>query len=333
LTGPPISVTDSATAIASPPIAAVNAFWTWATKPETLTAASKIITIVLAAILIRAIFNRMVDRIAERIVAGVPAFARKGWDHFESRLPTTANRRLASPLLSERRQQRARTTASVMKSATTLIVTVTGGLTILQLLGVPVAPLLAGASIVGVSLGFGAQSLVKDVISGIFMIVEDQYGVGDAVDLGQVTGNVEAVGLRVTRIRGDDGTIWYLRNGEILRVGNHSQGWSRAVVDVQVALDQDLGAAEHALRELAAELTDDPDFGPDVIEELDLLGIETLTADGVVLRVAAKTAPTKQAVVARELRRRIKARFDAEGIRLASAPASVRPAASEILGP
>jgi small conductance mechanosensitive channel len=100
-----------------------------------------------------------------------------------------------------------------------------------------------------------------------------------------------------------------------------------------VALDQDLGAAEHALRELAAELTDDPDFGPDVIEELDLLGIETLTADGVVLRVAAKTAPTKQAVVARELRRRIKARFDAEGIRLASAPASVRPAASEILGP
>ena len=328
-----MSVTDSATAIASPPIAAVNALWDWATSPATLTAASKIITITLAAVLIRAIVNRMVDRIAERIVAGMPAFARKGWDHFESRLPTGTNRRPTSTLVSERRHQRARTTASVMKSATTLVVTVTGGLTVLQLLGVPVAPLLAGASIVGVSLGFGAQSLVKDVISGIFMIVEDQYGVGDAVDLGQVSGTVEAVGLRITRVRGDDGTIWYLRNGEVLRVGNHSQGWSRAIVDVQVAFDQDLAAAEDALRDLAAELTSDPDFGPDVIEELDLLGIETLTADGVVLRVSARTAPTKQGIVARELRRRIKARFDAEGIRMASAPAAVKPSASEILGP
>ena len=108
-------------------------------------------------------------------------------------------------------------------------------------LGVNVAPIIASAGILGIALGFGAQSLVKDFLSGIFMIFEDQYGVGDVVDLGEAIGTVEAVSLRVTRLRDVNGTVWYVRNGEILRVGNMSQNWARTVLDVGVGLQRGPG--------------------------------------------------------------------------------------------
>ncbi len=170
---------------------------------------------------------------------------------------------------------------------------------------------------VGVALGFGAQSLVKDFLSGVFMIFEDQYGVGDVVDLGEAGGTVEAVGLRVTRLRDVEGTVWYARNGEIVRVGNQSQNWARTVLDIQVAVDQDLRRVQDVLRDVAHDLWDDEDFKQVVIEEPEVWGVEELTPNWASVRVVLKTAPLEQWAVAREMRQRIKFRFDHEGIELA----------------
>src|SRR5690606_1086356 len=119
-------------------------------------------------------------------------------------------------------------------------------------LGVNIAPIIASAGIIGLALGFGAQTLVKDFLSGIFMLVEDQYGVGDVVDLGEASGTVEAVSLRVTRLRDINGTVWYVRNGEVVRVGNMSQNWARAVLDITVTYDADLVRVRQVLAEVAA---------------------------------------------------------------------------------
>jgi small conductance mechanosensitive channel len=213
--------------------------------------------------------------------------------------------------------------ASVLKSLTTWAIIVIVVLTVLDALGIPTAPLLASAGIVGVAVGFGAQTLVRDVISGIFMIAEDQYGVGDVVDLGDASGVVEAVGLRITRVRDVDGTVWYIRNGEVLRVGNRSQGWARAVLDVGIAYGEDVARAEELLLDVAKQLKDDPQFGPLVLEEPEMWGVESVNADGVVLRLVVKTQPLQQWAVARELRRRIKERFDSEGVRVAHPQSAV----------
>jgi len=179
---------------------------------------------------------------------------------------------------------------------------------------VNIGPIIAGAGIVGLALGFGAQSLVSDFLSGMFMLLEDQYGIGDVVDVGDATGTVEAVTLRVTRLRDVNGTVWYVRNGEILRVGNMSQNWARTVLDVGVTYAEDLAHVQRVLADVAHDLWDDEDFKGRVIEEPSVWGVQELGPDGVLVRVALKTAPLEQWAVAREMRQRIKARFDLEGI-------------------
>ena len=221
----------------------------------------------------------------------------------------------ATPL-SERRGLRARTMGSLLKSITTGVIFAMLLLTVLDEVGVSVAPLLAGAGIVGVAIGFGAQSLVKDFLSGIFMIFEDQYGVGDVVDLGEASGTIEAVGLRVTRLRDVNGTVWYVRNGEILRVGNMSQNWARTVLDIGVAYSADLDQVRRVLQEVAHDLWEDESFKGLIIEEPEVWGVESLTPDAVTVRVTLKTAPMEQWKVAREMRERIKDRFDTEGIEI-----------------
>ena len=165
-----------------------------------------------------------------------------------------------------------------------------------------------------VALGFGSQSLVKDFLSGVFILVEDQFGVGDIVDLdGQTSGVVDAVSLRTTRLRAVDGTLWHVPNGEIRRVGNKSQHWSRALIDIEVAYDTDLDHAEAVIAKVADEIaTGDAD----VIEQPEVWGVEQLGANGIVIRLVVKTRPSEQFRVSRELRRRIKAAFDAEGIEI-----------------
>ena len=151
----------------------------------------------------------------------------------------------------ERRAQRALTMGSLLRSIVTGVIAVIVLIMAIAQLGYNIAPLIASAGIIGLALGFGAQSLVKDFLSGIFMIFEDQYGVGDVIDLGEVSGTVEAVTLRVTRLRGIDGTVWYVRNGEILRVGNQSQNWARTVLDVSVGYGEDLARVRRVLKEVA----------------------------------------------------------------------------------
>jgi small-conductance mechanosensitive channel len=220
-----------------------------------------------------------------------------------------------------RRVQRAQTLGSLLKSITSGVIVGLVAVMVLSEIGVDIAPILASAGILGVALGFGAQSLVKDYLSGIFMIFEDQYGVGDSIDLGTVSGTVEAVSLRVTRLRDVNGTVWYVRNGEILRVGNQSQNWARTVLDIPVAADADLPRVREVLKDVAHDLWLDQDFTGVVLEEPEVWGVQALTHESTTLRVTLKTAPLSQWRVAREMRERVKARFDHEGIALGPAGA------------
>ncbi|HXH79880.1 mechanosensitive ion channel family protein [Nocardioides sp.] len=272
-----------------------------------------LIGLLVLGLTIRWVLHRLIDRIVKRAEIGM--------------LPDRLSRavtggkvgaalNLSEMAGSDRRVQRAQTMGTLLKSIVTGIVLAIVVTMMLSEIGVDIAPVVASAGILGVALGFGAQSLVSDFLSGIFMIFEDQYGVGDEVDLGEATGTVEAVSLRVTRLRDVNGTVWYVRNGEILRVGNMSQNWARTVLDISVAYGEDIARVQRVLADVAHDLWEEPDFEGRVIEEPSVWGVQDLTPDAVVLRVALKTAPLEQWAVAREMRQRIKARFDAEGIEM-----------------
>jgi small conductance mechanosensitive channel len=263
---------------------------------------------------VRWLLHRVVDRVVAGAEDGVlpDKVSRFGLRGRAARAASTRS----DIATTTRRIQRAKTMGDLLKSIITGLLIAVFGTMILSELGVNIAPIIASAGIVGIALGFGAQSLVKDFLSGIFMIFEDQYGVGDVVDVGEASGTIEAVSLRVTRLRDINGTVWYVPNGEILRVGNMSQNWSRAVVDVPVAYGEDLVRVKALLTDIAHDLWQDEEFHDIVIEEPEVTGVETLGPEGVTMRVLLKTAPMEQWGVARELRQRIKSRFDHEGIEI-----------------
>jgi small conductance mechanosensitive channel len=211
----------------------------------------------------------------------------------------------------------------VLRSVASIVVFGIAFVTVLEKLGIPIGPLLASAGVAGVALGFGAQSLVRDFLSGIFMILEDQYGVGDLIDTGAAVGTVEEVTLRVTRLRDGSGVVWYVRNGEILRVGNHSQGWSTAVVDVSVAYNEDIPRVQEIIRAVAETMAADEEWDDKIVEDPLVAGVESVTGNAVTIRVIIKTRPNEHFGVQRELRERIKEAFDREGIRV---PVPVFPA-------
>ena len=223
------------------------------------------------------------------------------------------------PMPQARRTQRAETIGAVLRSVITIVIWSIALLTILDTLGINRAPLIAGAGIAGVALAIGAQSLVRDFLSGMFMLMEDQFGVGDVIDTGVATGTVEGVSLRTTRLRDIDGVVWHIPNGTILRVGNKSQQWSRAVVDVPVAFEADTGAATEVIREVAEGIWHEPEYASVILAEPSVLGVESLAPGRVVIRVVVRTQPQQQWRVERELRVRIKAALDAAGIALPSA--------------
>ena len=222
-----------------------------------------------------------------------------------------------SPLraTSLRAEQRATTLGDVLASLVRAVGWTVVALLVLGEIGVNLAPVIAGAGIAGVALGFGAQSLVKDFFTGFFILVEDQYGVGDVIDLGDATGTVEDVSLRVTRLRDTDGTVWFVPNGEIKRVGNTSMEWSRALIDVLVPYESDVRAITGYLQEVAAELHADSEWSELVLEPPEVWGVQAMGSEGITLRVVVKTAPRKQYDVARELRGRITERLRREGVR------------------
>jgi len=270
-----------------------------------------VLLIVVLAVVARALVHKAISKLIEQAVTGtVPVALRplRGRDAGEVVE--------AAPLLTERRRQRTETIGSVLRSVTSIALFVIGTTMVLAELGFDLGPLIASAGVVGVALGFGAQNVVKDFLNGMFMILEDQYGVGDAIDTGEASGIVEAVGLRTTRLRSVDGTVWHIRNGEIIRIGNMSQGWSRALLDVSVAYDTDTDLATRTIKAVADSVWKDPVLGLLVLEEPEVWGVENLGVDGIAIRLVVKTAPLEQWTVARELRKRIKGAFAEAGIEI-----------------
>jgi small-conductance mechanosensitive channel len=269
-----------------------------------------LVALVVFALVVQWIFHRLIDKLVSKAEDGVLP------DRIAQVAIGRTNHEVGTPGPgSTRRVQRAKTMGTLLKSIVSGIIVAIVVTMMLSEVGLNIGPIIASAGIVGVALGFGSQTLVKDFLSGIFMIFEDQYGVGDVVDMGEgLTGTIEAVSLRVTRMRDTNGTVWYLRNGELLRVGNMSQNWARTVLDVQVSAREDLSRVRRVLGDVIQDLWQDDDYDGVIIEEPEIWGIEAITPDAITLRVTLKTAPMEQWRVARALRERIKSRFDHEGI-------------------
>jgi moderate conductance mechanosensitive channel len=221
----------------------------------------------------------------------------------------------AAGLAHQRHVQRVNTLGSLLRSVVTFVVTLIAVLTVMALVGLPLGPLLASAGVGGVALGFGAQSLVKDFLSGVFMIFEDQYGVGDVIDTGEAIGTVEEVGLRVTRLRDANGVVWYIRNGEIVRIGNRSQGWSTATVDIPVSYAENAERVIALIKGVVADFDADPAWSDQLLEEPEVVGVESIAGQTMTIRTVAKCAPNQNYAVQRELRERIKDALDAAGVK------------------
>lgn len=239
------------------------------------------------------------------------------------RFVRSLGRRAPARANAARSELRTATMAGVLARLVRLLTAVIAFLMVLGLLGVNLAPLLAGAGVVGVALGLGAQSLVRDMLAGVFIIGEDQYGVGDIVDVGQASGVVEDVNLRSTRLRSADGTVWFVPNGQIQRVGNSSMEFSRAVVDLPLPYGVDLARVTGVMEEVAEAFAVDPGWIHRLLDAPEVWGVTLLDASGPTVRVVVKTVPLSQASVSRELRRRMVDRLTAEGFR---PPQGVAPA-------
>ena len=262
----------------------------------------KVLVVIVVALLVRLVLHRMIERLTQATAEGtVPPMLRPLKENI-----VTAGVFELSPLQSERRRQRAQTIGSVLKSAVSFGLFIIALLTILGEFGVELGPLLAGTSIVGVAIAFGAQNVIRDFLTGMFMILEDQYGVGDVIDSGQATGTVEAVGLRTTRLRDDTGSIWYVRNGEITRVGNHSQGHAELILDLPITPATSLADTSELMLAQATQMAAETQWATSFLAAPELQGVESIGREESLVRLSAQVRPADQWRVARELRRRIR---------------------------
>ena len=265
----------------------------------------QIALILILALIVRTVALRLISKVVDRMAVedkpDVPSRAR--WQQL---LPA-----------GERRRQRAKTVGSVLGSIASVTIWGVACLMILAQLDINLAPILTSAGIVGLAVGFGARNVVMDFLSGMFMILEDQFGVGDVIDTGSATGTVEHVGLRITRLRDADGVIWYIRNGEVKRIGNKTQGWGNAVVDVPAAPSENLQRIRELIEQTAEGLAKDESWDEKVWGPPQITGVESFDSEVVVLRAQVKTMPQQNLEVARELRARLKTTFDHEGVVLA----------------
>jgi moderate conductance mechanosensitive channel len=273
--------------------------------------------IVLLACAARFLIHRAITRIVDgatssrltRLVGRAPRFRGPRF-----RAPAANGNGNGNGPVSQRRAQRARTIGSVLRSLSSVVILLIGSVMVLAEFGVALGPILASAGIVGVAVGFGAQNLVRDFLSGMFMLLEDQYGVGDIVDLGEASGVVESVGLRITTVRDVNGTVWYVRNGEILRVGNKSQGYAVAVVDLPLAHSAVIAEATEIVATTAQSRVAEKDVAESVLEAPDVLGVEKVGPEGVTLRMTVKVKPGQQFAVQRALNAAITDALDDAGV-------------------
>jgi moderate conductance mechanosensitive channel len=251
--------------------------------------ALRILFVLLLALVVRAAAGRLIRRVAAR--------AALTQDNGNSR---------AHSLLGERHQQRASALGSVLGNAASVTIFTIAAFIIVGDMGLNLAPVLASAGVIGIAIGFGAQNLVQDFLAGIFMLLEDQYGVGDVINIDSVSGTVEAVSLRITRVRDVNGVIWHIRNGTVSKSGNESHGWARAVVDFPVPYDQDIVLIRALMERTAVAMWQEPAWHDVILERPEVWGVQEVTSDSVAIRVTARTAPLRQWEVARELRELLK---------------------------
>ncbi len=278
----------------------------------------KVVIILAGAIVVNRLVKRMVDRMVERLVS---TRSKQETEAESDAMVVRMGRRARGKLRkiherAERSRQRYLTLGAVLRSIAGAAVYLTALMLALGEIGFDLAPLIAGAGIVGLAIGFGAQSLVADFIAGIFVIVEDQYGVGDYVDVGAASGTVERVTLRTTVLRDVEGVVWVVPNGEIRRVGNSSQLWARTVLDVDVAYDTDIDLAASVIKEVADQVWREEVDSATILEEPEIWGVQNFGADAISIRLAVKTEPGEQWATGRLLRARLKRAFDENGIEI-----------------
>lgn len=282
----------------------------------------KVLVILIVAWLLNRFARRAIDRAEQRMVRDreKKLLERREEEvqdgRFDSLQMKARQKAIELNLATEAAKQRAKTLGSILRSTTTAVIY---SIAILMALGefdIDLGPLIAGAGIAGIALGFGAQSIVKDFLSGFFMLVEDQYAVGDIIDVGAASGVVEGISLRTTHLRDVNGTIWYVPNGEILRVGNKSQQWARAVMDIEVAYDTDISLASRVIKEVADEVWNEHLENATIIEEPEIWGVEMFGESAIAIRLVVKTEPGEQWATGRVIRGRLVEAFGREGIEI-----------------
>ena len=283
----------------------------------------KVVIILLVAWMINRFGRRWLDRAVEGWLdrrSGMAEKTRQKSDEASSRIEglreAAARRARLMVEHQERSSQRTRTLGAILRSIMSMVIYGMAVMMSLAEFDVNLGPLIAGAGIVGVAIGFGAQSLVKDFLSGVFMLLEDQYGVGDIVDLGDMVGVVEEVNLRTTQVRDIQGTLWHIPNGEIRRVANMSQDWGQAVLDIGVAYDTDIRAAMGVIKQVADEVWRQQLPNATIIAEPTIAGVQNFGESAIAIRLMAKTEPGEQFATARELRGRLKEALDEAGIEI-----------------
>ena len=233
------------------------------------------------------------------------------------RITTKVGNKVSQETTPIRALQRTETLTRVLSSAGIVVIWVMGTFYILGAIGANLAPLLASVGIIGLAVGFGAQNLVRDVVSGFFILLEDQYGVGDIIEINQVaSGKVETLTLRVTGMRALDGTMHFIANGEITHIANRSKDWARAIVDVGVAYRENSEKVRRTLEKVALTSKEDHEIGRSMYAAPEILGVEMLGEYEVTWRIVVDTKPGKQWEVGRALREHIKAAFDEDGIEI-----------------
>ncbi len=265
----------------------------------------EVLAYIVIALALRLVLGFVIDRVVKRIVTGVTKRHQANGQH------------PISPITSVRIVQRTRTLGSVFTNVLNAVIVIVTVLLVIT----AVAPAITGAfslitAALGAGLGFGAQGIVKDVLNGLSMVADDQLGVGDVVDLGPATGVVEAVGIRTTQIRDVTGTVWFVHNGDISRIGNQSLGWSRVILDLAVPVTADVTAVQERMLATATEMAADPAWSAIILEAPQIWGVESISGDSTVIRLVVKTRPGMRDDVARDLRARLKAALDAMGVKL-----------------
>ena len=277
----------------------------------------RVAVIIVVAIILTFVSRRLIHRFAQSIAEG----------HTKRGIISKGERKqagAADAAARTRRAQRSTTVGSLLKSIAAIIIWLLAVLMVLTELGFDLAPILASAGIAGIALGFGAQTLVKDYLAGFFIVIEDQYGIGDVIDVGEAIGTVEEVGLRTTKVRALDGTLWHVRNGEILRVGNFSQGFGNALLDLPFPYDADEHTVTTIINDAASALREDPQYDDVMLEEPEIMGVQEISGEAVTIRVTIKTKPGDQFAVGRAFRGEFKQQMTAHDMTVPWSQAVIR---------